>query len=62
MKGPDHSMSLNVNEFKNFVKSIRNAELILGKDKKILTKGEKILKKFARKSLVAKKDIKKENN
>ena len=59
MKGPDHSMSLNVNEFKNFVKSIRDAELILGKDKKILTKGEKILKKFARKSLVAKKDIKK---
>ena len=37
-------MSLNVNEFKNFVKSIRDAELILGKDKKILTKGEKILK------------------
>ena len=34
MKGPDHSMSLNVNEFKNFVKSIRDAELILGKDKK----------------------------
>ena len=59
MKGPDHSMSLNVNEFKNFVKNIRDTELILGKDKKILTKGEKILKKFARKSLIAKTNIKK---
>ena len=52
-------MSLNVNEFKNFVKNIRDTELILGKDKKILTKGEKILKKFARKSLIAKTNIKK---
>ena len=43
MKGPDHSMSLNVNEFKNFVKNIKDTEVILGKDKKILTKGEKIL-------------------
>ena len=59
MKGPDHSMSLNVNEFKNFVKCIKDTELILGKDKKILTKGEKILKKFARKSLIAKTNIKK---
>tara|TARA_B100000989_G_scaffold286624_1_gene255445 strand:- start:1447 stop:2451 length:1005 start_codon:yes stop_codon:yes gene_type:complete len=59
MKGPDHSMSLNVNEFKNFVKNIKDTELILGKDKKILTKGEKILKKFARKSLIAKTNIKK---
>ena len=59
MKGPDHSMSLNVNEFKNFVKNIKDTEVILGKDKKILTKGEKILKKFARKSLIAKTNIKK---
>ena len=59
MKGPDHAMSLDINEFKTFVKKIRDAELILGKNKKILTKGEKILKNFARKSLVAKNFIKK---
>lgn len=59
MKGPDHAMSLDINEFKNFVKNIRDAEIILGQNKKILTKGEKILKKFARKSLVAKNFIKK---
>jgi|TARA_B110000503_G_C7135563_1_gene408636 N,N'-diacetyllegionaminate synthase len=59
MKGPDHAMSLDINEFKTFVKKIRDAEIILGKNKKILTKGEKILKNFARKSLVAKNFIKK---
>jgi len=59
MKGPDHAMSLDINEFKTFVKKIRDAELILGKNKKILTKGEKILKNFARKSLVTKNFIKK---
>ena len=59
MRGPDHAMSLNIKEFKTFVKNIKDAELILGKNKKILTKGEKILKKFARKSLIAKYNIKK---
>jgi|TARA_B110000858_G_C17805913_1_gene477923 N-acetylneuraminate synthase len=59
MKGPDHAMSLDINEFKTFVKKIRDAEIILGKNKKILTKDEKILKNFARKSLVAKNFIKK---
>ena len=59
MKGPDHAMSLDINEFKTFVKKIRDAEIILEKNKKILTKGEKILKNFARKSLVAKNFIKK---
>ena len=54
-----HAMSLDINEFKTFVKKIRDAEIILGKNKKILTKGEKILKNFARKSLVAKNFIKK---
>ena len=59
MKGPDHAMSLDINGFKTFVKKIRDAEIILGKNKKILTKDEKILKNFARKSLVAKNFIKK---
>ena len=59
MKGPDHAMSLDINEMKSFVKNIKDTEIILGKNQKILTKGEKILKNFARKSLIAKKFIKK---
>lgn len=59
MKGPDHAMSLNVNELKEFIKKIKIVEIILGKNKKRLTSGEKELKKFARKSIVAKKSIKK---
>ena len=62
MKGPDHSMSLDVKNFKTFVKDITDAEIILGRNKKIITKNEKILKKFARKSLVAKNFIKKGEN
>ena len=59
MKGPDHAMSLNINEMKSFVKNIKDTEIILGKNQKILTKGEKTLKNFARKSLIAKNFIKK---
>ena len=59
MKGPDHAMSLDINEMKSFVKNIKDTEIILGKNQKILTKGEKILINFARKSLIAKKFIKK---
>ena len=59
MKGPDHAMSLDINEMKSFVKNIKDTEIILGKTQKILTKGEKTLKNFARKSLIAKNFIKK---
>lgn len=59
MKGPDHLMSLDVKELALFIKKIEETELILGKNKKIITSGEKSLKKFARKSIVAKKEIKK---
>jgi N,N'-diacetyllegionaminate synthase len=59
MKGPDHAISLDVNEFRTFVKKIRTTEVLLGKNIKIITKGEKILKKYARKSIVASKNIKK---
>jgi len=59
MKGPDHQMSLDPIGLKIFIKNLRNTEVILGKDKKIITVGEKILKKYARKSIVTKKKIKK---
>ena len=55
-KGPDHSASLNSNEFKDFVDSIRNVEvLILNKTKNNEMKNLNLVRKF----LVAKKKIKK---
>ena len=59
MKGPDHAISLDVDEFGIFVKKIRITEKLLGKNAKVITIGENILKKYARKSIVASKDIKK---
>ena len=59
MKGPDHSISLDIGELRNFIKKIRLTEELLGRNIKVITKGEKILKKYARKSIVALKEIKK---
>ena len=59
LKGPDHKASLNPKDFKKFVASIRKTELSLGKEKKIITKSERDVRKVARKSIVASKDIKK---
>ena len=59
MKGPDHAISLDVNEFRIFVKKIRIIEELLGKNAKVITVGENILKKYARKSIVTSKVIKK---
>ena len=60
MKGPDHHISLNPKQLKQFIKKIRKTEIILGRNKKIITEGEKVLKKYARKSIITKKKIKKE--
>lgn len=57
MRGPDHLASMNPNDFKNFVKSIRNTEVLLGKNIKKATKAEIKIRKLVRKSLVAKKNI-----
>ena len=59
MSGPDHKTSLNPKKFKNMVQLIRQAEKILGNAKKSPGKNELKNKPFARKSLVAKADIKK---
>ena len=57
--GPDHKASLEPDEFLNMVKMIRKFELMNGDGIKKLQKCEKANFKIARKSLVAKNFIKK---
>ena len=59
MDGPDHVASLDASELKSMVSSIRNIELALGSKKKNLTDSEKPNIDVARKSIVAKIQIKK---
>ncbi len=58
-KGPDHKASLNPREFKKLVESIRNIEIAFGNGKKIPSKSELVNLLVVRKSIVAKKIIKK---
>ena len=55
--GPDHRMSLEPDELKQTVKSIRQTEIALGTHKKNVLKVEKENRVNLRKSLVAVKDI-----
>ena len=57
--GPDHSASLSVSELELLVKKIREMEIILGSSEKHITKSEEGNKIAVRKSIVAKKNIKK---
>lgn len=59
LKGPDHKASLDPKEFKFMVQSIRIVEKTLGNKKKKITKTEKKNIHIIRKSIVAKKNIKK---
>lgn len=59
MEGPDHRASLEPKEFKEMIKGIREAEIALGQEKKVILRGEIINKELLRKSLVAKRKIKK---
>jgi N,N'-diacetyllegionaminate synthase len=59
MEGPDHRASLNPVEFKNMVSSIRNIEKALGNGIKKCNSSEENTKKVARKSIVAKTNIRK---
>lgn len=61
MEGPDHAASLEPEELKIMVKSIRNIELALGNGIKKPNKSEKSIMKVARKSIVANCEIKKGN-
>ena len=57
MSGPDHSASLDPNEFKSMVKSIRNLELAFGDGLKKPNKSELEMAKVVRKFIVAQKRI-----
>ena len=59
MSGPDHKASMNPEEFSKFVSLIRNTESLLGSYEKRPTTVENLNKKLVRKSIVAKKLIKK---
>ena len=59
MNGPDHKASLNPKEFKSLVDNIRKVETMLGSSIKKITKSEKKNIKIVRKSIVALKEIKK---
>lgn len=59
MEGPDHKASLEPNELSEMVRSIRNIEKALGNNKKEVSLSEKKNIDIARKSIVAKMDIKK---
>lgn len=59
MEGPDHKASLEPEELKQMVLSIRNIELAMGTGVKSPTKSELKNISVARKSIVAKADIKK---
>jgi len=59
MEGPDHKASLEPDELKAMVKAIRNIELALGSSVKKPSRSEMPNMQIARKSIVAKAEIKK---
>lgn len=59
LDGPDHKSSFNSNEFKKLVDKIRLTEKILGSGLKFVSSSEAENKKYVRKSIVAKKSIRK---
>ena len=58
-KGPDHKASLDIENFKKMILKIRDTEIILGKEQKIISKGEQKNKNLVRKFVVAKSLINK---
>lgn len=58
-EGPDHKASLEPDELKLMIDSIRNVEKAMGNGVKELSKDELSIKKMARKSIMASRDIEK---
>lgn len=58
LPGPDQKASLEPEELKSMVRSIRNIEIALGSGEKVPKQGELVNKFAARKSIVALRDIK----
>ncbi len=56
-KGPDHKISLDPEEFRNMIGSIRIVEKALGNGVKVPTNEEEEMKKIVRKSIVSKYDL-----
>ena len=59
LKGPDHSSSLSPSQLKNYIQKIRYTNISLGDGIKKITKSEKKNLNYIRKSIYAKKDIRK---
>lgn len=59
MDGPDHLASMEIDEFYEFVKSIRRLEIALGSNKKVPSISEKATSKLVRKSIVSRTIISK---
>ncbi|MFA4995849.1 MAG: N-acetylneuraminate synthase [Patescibacteria group bacterium] len=59
MIGPDHKASINPEELKELVKAIRNIEKAIGDGNKKLCESELNVRRVARKSIFANRDIKK---
>ena len=57
--GPDHSSSFDPNDFKEYIKGIRQAEKMIGFPEKKIHKEEISFRKFARKSITLNKNLKK---
>lgn len=59
-KGPDHPFALEPRDMIDFVKSVREVESALGTQMRILSEEELAVRKMVRRSIVAKKTIKKD--
>ena len=54
----DHKASMEIDEFKDFVRSLRRLEIILGNAKKEPSPSEKLTRSYVRKSIVSSQNIK----
>ncbi|MCK5013465.1 MAG: N-acetylneuraminate synthase family protein [Candidatus Omnitrophica bacterium] len=60
MEGPDHFFALEPKDMIDLVKSVRETESALGKEKRILFEDELAIRRMVRRSIVAQKNIKKD--
>ena len=60
LEGPDHKASIEIKELEQMVNAIRNVNIMIGEEEKILSNEEEKIKKAVRKSCVTKNAIKKD--
>ena len=56
-KGPDHAASLSPEEFAEMVRQVRAAEVAMGPGRKVMSEGERGVRRVARKRIVARRSI-----